>query len=67
LRTANDQLNNWHNEAELLCLLLTDKMCDQISDAVLDAFLTQDPDSKVACGNDHSSLFTPSSLTKNVD
>lgn len=27
----------------------SDKMCDQISDAVLDAFLTQDPDSKVAC------------------
>lgn len=28
----------------------SDKMCDQISDAVLDAYLTQDPDSKVACG-----------------
>ncbi|XP_067114273.1 methionine adenosyltransferase II, alpha-like [Osmerus mordax] len=26
-----------------------DKMCDQISDAVLDAYLTQDPDSRVAC------------------
>jgi S-adenosylmethionine synthetase len=26
-----------------------DKMCDQISDAVLDAFLTQDPRSRVAC------------------
>lgn len=26
-----------------------DKMCDQISDAVLDAHLKQDPDSKVAC------------------
>ncbi|KAE8285431.1 S-adenosylmethionine synthase isoform type-2 [Larimichthys crocea] len=26
-----------------------DKMCDQISDAVLDAYLSQDPDSKVAC------------------
>lgn len=25
-------------------------MCDQISDAVLDAYLKQDPDSKVACG-----------------
>lgn len=28
----------------------TDKICDQISDAVLDAHLTQDPDAKVACG-----------------
>ena len=26
-----------------------DKVCDQISDALLDSFLTQDPDSKVAC------------------
>ncbi len=26
-----------------------DKMCDQISDAVLDAHLSQDPDSRVAC------------------
>ena len=26
-----------------------DKMCDQISDAILDALLTKDPDSRVAC------------------
>jgi S-adenosylmethionine synthetase len=26
-----------------------DKMCDQISDAVLDACLEQDPNSRVAC------------------
>ncbi|XP_055592320.1 S-adenosylmethionine synthase isoform X3 [Uranotaenia lowii] len=26
-----------------------DKMCDQISDAILDAHLTQDPNAKVAC------------------
>ena len=26
-----------------------DKVCDQISDALLDAFLAQDPESKVAC------------------
>ena len=26
-----------------------DKVADQISDALLDAFLTVDPDSKVAC------------------
>ncbi len=26
-----------------------DKMCDQISDAVLDAMLTEDPNSRVAC------------------
>lgn len=27
-----------------------DKLCDQISDAILDAHLKQDPDAKVACG-----------------
>ena len=26
-----------------------DKICDQISDAVLDAILAQDPDGRVAC------------------
>lgn len=34
----------------LLLLYCTDKICDQISDAVLDAHLKQDPDAKVACG-----------------
>ena len=29
--------------------MCSDKMCDQISDAVLDAFLKGDPNSKVAC------------------
>jgi S-adenosylmethionine synthetase len=27
-----------------------DKMCDQVSDAVLDAHLEVDPDARVACG-----------------
>lgn len=27
-----------------------DKLCDQVSDAILDACLAQDPYSKVACG-----------------
>ena len=26
-----------------------DKMCDQISDSILDAILAQDPESRVAC------------------
>ena len=26
-----------------------DKICDQVSDAVLDAIITQDPDARVAC------------------
>ena len=27
-----------------------DKLCDQVSDAILDAHLEQDPNAKVACG-----------------
>lgn len=33
--------------------MLIDKICDQISDAVLDAHLAQDPDAKVACGKSY--------------
>ena len=41
-----------HLKYIVLFLLFTilDKLCDQISDAVLDAHLKQDPDAKVACG-----------------
>ena len=36
-----------------------DKMCDMISDAVLDAHLAQDPNAKVACGRFmHPNIFT---------
>jgi S-adenosylmethionine synthetase len=31
-------------------LIKKDKMCDQVSDAVLDAHLEVDPDARVACG-----------------
>lgn len=34
-----------------------DKICDQISDAVLDAHLKQDPDAKVACGKKRTGFF----------
>ena len=29
--------------------MIADKICDQVSDAILDAHLEQDPDAKVAC------------------
>lgn len=32
-------------------------MCDQISDAILDAHLRQDPDAKVACGKFSHSIL----------
>ncbi|KAM7392964.1 hypothetical protein PAMA_007874 [Pampus argenteus] len=56
----NGHLNGFHNNSLIDedCFLFTsesvgeghpDKICDQISDAVLDAHLKQDPDAKVAC------------------
>lgn len=44
------------------CYVSTDKICDQISDAVLDAHLKQDPDAKVACGEPE---FVSFSVKKN--
>ena len=38
-------------------LYIPDKICDQISDAVLDAHLSEDPDAKVACGRSDAYLF----------
>lgn len=38
--------NKWY----FVFTLFLDKMCDQISDAILDAHLQQDPNAKVACG-----------------
>ena len=48
-----------------------DKLCDQISDAVLDACLAQDPDSRVACEtcckNDLVMIFGEVSTNASVD
>lgn len=41
---------NYANFNLLLFFDILDKMCDQISDAILDAHLQQDPNAKVACG-----------------
>lgn len=49
-----------------------DKLCDQISDAVLDAYLSQDPDARVAvevCGG-HGQVFVTGEITStatNID
>lgn len=42
-------------------------MCDQISDAILDAHLQQDPNAKVACGNDSYSFGRRSVYVLNSD
>lgn len=49
-----------------------DKLCDQISDAILDAYLSEDPDARVAvetCGG-HGQVFVMGEVTstaKNID
>ena len=46
-----------------------DKLCDQISDAILDAYLKQDPDSRVAaesCGG-HGVVFVTGEITSKGD
>uniref|UniRef100_A0A9J8CIZ4 S-adenosylmethionine synthase n=1 Tax=Cyprinus carpio carpio TaxID=630221 RepID=A0A9J8CIZ4_CYPCA len=59
LKMMNGDINGFYNPLiEEDCFLFTsesvgeghpDKICDQISDAVLDAHLKQDPEAKVAC------------------
>ena len=39
----------WQFTSESVCMGHPDKMCDQISDAVLDAMIKSDPESRVAC------------------
>jgi len=43
-------------------LYVADKICDQISDAVLDAHLHQDSSAKVACGE----CAIPAQLYSNI-
>lgn len=44
-----------------------DKLCDQISDAVLDACLQQEPDSKVACETNMVMVLGEITIKANVD
>ena len=50
---------DWTNN--MFVLKTPDKICDQVSDAILDACLAQDPYSKVACGEytSKSSIVDP--------
>ena len=46
-----------------------DKLCDQISDAILDAYLAEDPDARVAaeaCGG-HGVVFVTGEITSTAD
>lgn len=43
---------------------MLDKICDQVSDAILDEFLKEDPDAKVACGMLFYDFNLPETFTK---
>src|SRR5947207_629265 len=47
-----------HYQAESVAIGHPDKLADQISDAILDAYLEQDPKAKVAC----ETMITPDSV-----
>ncbi|XP_076317730.1 S-adenosylmethionine synthase-like isoform X5 [Tachypleus tridentatus] len=49
ISTEHDTLESFLFTSESVGEGHPDKMCDQISDAILDAHLTEDPDAKVAC------------------
>jgi len=57
-----------HRTAESVSPRHPDKLCDQISDAILDAYLRQDPNARVAvetCGG-HGQVFITGEVTSNA-
>lgn len=60
---------NFYRTAESVSPKHPDKLCDRISDAILDAYLAQDPDSRVAaetCGG-HGVVFVTGEITSRAD
>ena len=53
LLTLSDLLESWKNEGH------PDKICDQVSDAVLDACIKDDETSRVACGGSFDDIHRP--------
>ena len=64
LKSANQNIN-FYRTAESVSPRHPDKLCDQISDAILDAYLAKDPDARVAaetCGG-HGVVFVTGEIT----
>lgn len=66
------QTQNYHKTAESVSPKHPDKLCDQISDALLDAHLSEDPNARVAIdvAGGHGYVFVTGEVTsraKNVD
>ncbi len=65
VRYTRDMEEDTYRTAESVSPKHPDKLCDQISDAVLDAYLVQDPESRVAvevCGG-HGKVFVMGEVT----
>lgn len=63
--TATTPKNQFYRTAESVSPKHPDKLCDQISDAILDAYLTEDPAARVAvetCGG-HGVVFVTGEVT----
>ncbi len=64
LNKANQNIN-FYRTAESVSPMHPDKLCDRISDAILDAYLAKDPDARVAaetCGG-HGVVFVTGEIT----
>lgn len=60
---------NFYRTAESVSPKHPDKLCDQISDAILDAYLARDPDARVAaetCGG-HGVVFVTGEITSSAE
>lgn len=60
---------NFYRTAESVSPKHPDKLCDQISDAILDAYLAKDPDARVAaetCGG-HGVVFVTGEITSSAE
>ncbi|MBR2840210.1 methionine adenosyltransferase domain-containing protein [Candidatus Saccharibacteria bacterium] len=61
--------NQFYKTAESVSPKHPDKLCDQISDAILDAYLREDPDARIAaeaCGG-HGVVFVTGEITSKAD
>ncbi len=66
---STNQNNTTYKTAESVSPKHPDKLCDQISDAILDAYLTKDPNSRVAIdvAGGHGKVFVVGEVTSSAN
>ena len=68
-KSDQERKDMFYRTAESVSPKHPDKLCDQISDAILDAYLKEDPDARVAaetCGG-HGVVFVTGEITSKAD